>query len=245
MSQARPSILILNKTYPTRNWHVPTPRHARAFWLWGLFCQKQLIFDPYFQILAQVLFNLTILCKHLARHPCCQTFITIIKLHISVPLLTQCSIAVKQSHIAARNRRLESIFTPCKGTPEPHDMSVPPGAHTVNRPLRSPGCRTEPTFLGYIAPEPRPSRVWPLMYPPLARWEPRSEQVGIKSTCRFNQVLGLPFSQNSRHVIGTFNNLTDNTNTLVLSMFSILGRGVDPPSVTIPAPIQDHFKLPI
>ena len=136
-------------------------------------------------------------------------------------------------------------FTPCKGTPEPHDMSVPPGAHTVNRPLRSPGCGTEPTFLGYIAPEPRPSRVWPLMYPPLARWEPRSEQVGIKSTCRFNQVLGLPFSQNSRHVIGTFNHLTDNTDTFILSIISILERGVDPPSVTIPAPIQDHFKLPI
>jgi hypothetical protein len=39
------SILILNKTYPTK----VTPRHV-GFWLMGLFCQKGTrIMDPYFQ----------------------------------------------------------------------------------------------------------------------------------------------------------------------------------------------------
>jgi hypothetical protein len=54
---ARLSILILNKTYPTK----VTSRHVGS-WLVGLFCQKATrIMDPYFQYLAQILVRLSLL----------------------------------------------------------------------------------------------------------------------------------------------------------------------------------------
>ena len=59
------SILILSKTYPTMGIHSPLSRHARLSGC-GLFAEKRLRVDPYFQYFSSVFYideSSTNICK--------------------------------------------------------------------------------------------------------------------------------------------------------------------------------------
>jgi hypothetical protein len=133
---------------------------------------------------------------------------------ITFPLVTQCSRMDQAVSLVARSRRSESSFYPCKvnlntrrgEALRPHTHQPSPSiprqqikAHRLGvQCLTDPDCRRAVTTT--CTHHNRNGR-------------PCTSQVawGVKSTARFNQVLGLPIYHISRHVLSTFKRLTHGT----------------------------------
>jgi hypothetical protein len=95
--------------------------------------------------------------------------------------------------LAARSRRFESSFYPCKVNLNTRHVRVL-CPHTCQPSPSIPRSRPGLTALAYNAPlTPTATVQWPHLYPPYLEWETQSQVVwGIKSAPGFTQVLGLP-----------------------------------------------------